>query len=144
MTRFKNQLKYRIKYARVLIGTKINVFSTKDKDMPPLLQQKIRQFLLHSFLYYQMDESIISDKHYDALCLELMELLQQHPQSEKDPLRELVESSLDHESSGFSIRNYPPTIISAAIHCLYQSKYATLMSFPEFLQRSGYVVAKTA
>ena len=40
-----------------------------------MLEQKIRQFLVHSFLYYKLDESIISDTDYDSLCVELKGLI---------------------------------------------------------------------
>ena len=40
-----------------------------------LLQQRLRQFLVHSYLYYKLDESIISDTEYDRICMELRELL---------------------------------------------------------------------
>jgi len=35
----------------------------------------IRQFLVHSFLYYQLDESIISDENYDRICVQLKEVI---------------------------------------------------------------------
>jgi len=34
-------------------------------------QQKVRQYLVHSFLYYQLGESIISDMQYDQNCVEV-------------------------------------------------------------------------
>lgn len=33
-----------------------------------------RQILVHSILYYQMNESVISDKQYDKLCKQLIRL----------------------------------------------------------------------
>ncbi|MEL0342575.1 MAG: hypothetical protein VXC58_09140 [Deltaproteobacteria bacterium] len=47
--------------------------------MNSLLQQRLRQFLVHSYLYYKLDESIISDTEYDRICMELRELLKKHP-----------------------------------------------------------------
>ena len=32
------------------------------------LNRLIRQFLVHSFLYYRLDESLISDQQYDELA----------------------------------------------------------------------------
>ncbi|GIT04279.1 MAG: hypothetical protein CM1200mP28_15380 [Deltaproteobacteria bacterium] len=43
--------------------------------MNELIQQKIRQYLVHSFLYYQLDESIISDRHYDKIWGDLAKLI---------------------------------------------------------------------
>ena len=39
--------------------------------MNELIVQKIRQYLVHSFLYYQLDVSIISDRNYDQICADL-------------------------------------------------------------------------
>ena len=32
------------------------------------LNRLIRQFLVHSYLYYRLDESLISDQQYDELA----------------------------------------------------------------------------
>ncbi|MBF0349478.1 MAG: hypothetical protein HQM11_00510 [SAR324 cluster bacterium] len=107
------------------------------KTQHDILKQKIRQFLVHSFLYYQLSESVISDSEYDQLCVELGRMLQQSP--EPVEFRDLVESALGAEASGFTIRQYPPGIVSAAIHLLYQTRYKnSTMRFPEFVERLGY------
>ena len=102
-----------------------------------IVQQKICQFLIHSFLYYKLDESIISDEDYDYICQDLQKLLQQHSDSEL-PFQELIQSGLGTEASGFSIKTYPPEIISAALHLLYQSQYSNTLDFSEFVERLGY------
>ena len=101
-----------------------------------LLQQRILQFLVHSFLYYQLGESLISDQQYDRLCQELQQNLETPP----DPpvlYWDLVKQ-LGPEASGFSIKKYPPPIISTALHLLYQENYANRISFADFLARHGY------
>ena len=100
------------------------------------LRQKIRQFLVHSFLYYQLNESIIFDAQYDQICEQLLDLLPKCANRDI-PFRDLVEQSLGDEASGFTIKKYPPSIISAAIHVLYQSQ-SPLLVFEEFLERIGY------
>lgn len=105
--------------------------------MPPhLLQQRVFQFLVHSFLYYQLGESIISDPHYDDICRELKSFLAD-PSAPVIPYAPLVKP-LGEEASGFFIKKYPPAIISAALHLLYQENYAEQMSFSHFLERQGY------
>ena len=102
-----------------------------------LLRQKLNQFLVHSFIYYQLDESLIRDTQYDEICRELRELLQTH-QEEKIPYRDVAEPVLGEEASGFSIRSYPPRIISTSLHLLYQFRYREQMPFTQFLERYGY------
>lgn len=102
-----------------------------------MLNQKIRQFLVHSFLYYKLDESIISDTEYDSLCVELKGLIKD---KSNFIYEELIQSSMGKESSGFSIRNYPPEIVSASFHLLYQEKYKTDKSFDAFVKQYGYQI----
>ena len=106
--------------------------------MNELIQQKIRQYLVHSFLYYQLDESIISDRNYDQICADVVKLISENLDNNSLPFHNLVKSSLTENASGFSINKYPPEIVSAALHLLYQSNYVDSMSFETFLARFGY------
>ena len=106
--------------------------------MNELIQRKIRQFLVHSFLYYQLDESIISDRHYDQICADTAKLISDNSDKNSFPFHDLVKFSLTENASGFSISKYPPEIVSAALHLLYQTSYIDSMSFETFLARFGY------
>ena len=83
--------------------------------MNELIQQKIRQYLVHSFLYYQLDESIISDRNYDHICADVAKLISDNSGKNSLPFHDLVKSSLTENASGFSISKYPPEIVSAAL-----------------------------
>ena len=100
----------------------------------------VRRFLVHSFLYYQLDESIISDENYDQICVQLKEAIKGQ---DKYLYQSIVENSLGNEGSGFSIhrKNYPPEIISAAFHLLYQDKFSEQKSFSSFIQTYGFSIA---
>ena len=106
--------------------------------MSELIQQKIRQYLIHSFLYYELDESIISDRNYDQICKDVAKLISDNSDNNSLPFNDLVKSSLTENASGFSIIKYPPEIVSAALHLLYQTSYVDSMSFENFLARFGY------
>ncbi len=106
--------------------------------MNELIQQKIRQYLVHSFLYYQLDESIISDSNYDKICADVAKLISDNSGKNSLPFNDLIISSLTENASGYSISNYPQEIISAALHLLYQTSYVDSMSFESFLSRFGY------
>ena len=109
--------------------------------MKSLLQQRVRQFLIHSFLYYHLGDSVISDTQYDRICQELVELLKEHPGLEV-PYRELTEQTLGTEASGYTIRKFPPPIVSSALHLLYQARYRAHRPLPEFLSRQGYRIVE--
>ena len=103
------------------------------------INRLIRQFLIHSYLYYRLDESLISDQQYDDLARGLRQSLA--PRSDADAnltFKEQFGSISGLEASGYSIRQYPAEIISSALHLLYQNRFKNLMSFSTFLARYGY------
>ena len=104
------------------------------------LEMLVRQFLGHSFLYYQLNESIIDDEKYDQLCVNL----KKEAEGKNDYLyQNIIESSLGDEASGYSIptKAYPQEIISTALHLLYQKQYKDKVSLNDFLKSYGYGVA---
>ena len=111
--------------------------------MSELIQKKIRQYLVHSFLYYQLDESIIADSHYDQICKELLKLMKNHASQNLLPYHELVKKSLFEDASGFSVKQYPAEIISSAFHLLYQHNVDNSTTFESFLTRFGYTISDT-
>lgn len=49
------------------------------EDTAALIQRRRRQVVLHSFLYYRMDEPIISDAVFDKWSVELVRLQASYP-----------------------------------------------------------------
>ena len=82
-----------------------------------LINRRERQILVHSFLYYQLNENIISDHTFDAWSKELVELKEKYPE-------ELVESAYAKEfddfdgSSGFDLPYYCPNIQAVGFRLL--------------------------
>ncbi len=101
-------------------------------------QQLARQFLVHSFLYYRLGESIIGDSAYDQLAKELHRLHKDAPALEL-PFANLLKPALGAEASGFQIRTYPPEIVSTAFKLLYDHQ-APAVEFTEFVERRGYQI----
>ena len=102
------------------------------------LNRLIRQFLVHSFLYYRLDESLISDQQYDELAQGLRKSLTSNDTDANLNFNEHLGPISSSEASGYSIRHYPAEIISTALHLLYQTRFKNLMPFPTFLARCGY------
>ena len=100
------------------------------------LNQRARQFLVHSFLYYRLGESVVSDEFYDRITEELRRLRKKNPKAEI-PHGELIDAHLGAEASGFAIKEYPPEIISAAFKLLYAVN-SPRMEFTEFVEQRGY------
>jgi hypothetical protein len=49
-------------------------------DIVGQIRQRRMQVLVHSYLYYQLDTSIISDHTFDRWCNELVQLTEQYPE----------------------------------------------------------------
>ena len=110
----------------------------RKSDELSLLRQRARQFLVHSFLYYRLNESVIGDEAFDRVAGELRQLRQKHPQAEL-PFAELLEPALGPEGSGFQIRRYPPEVVTTAFKLLYAHQSPD-EDFREFVERRGYRV----
>ena len=102
------------------------------------IHRKIRQYLVHSFLYYQLNESIISDNYFDSICKEILSFLENNSEEYLLPYQGILTSSLAGDASGYTIKKFPAEIISSALHLLYQKNYRESMSFNTFLARFGY------
>ena len=102
------------------------------------LRQRARQFLVHCFLYYRLNETVIPDEEFDRLTEELKRLRAKHPQADM-PHAEVVDPVLGQGVSGFQIRHYPPEIVSTAFKLLYAAGEGEV-DFREFAERRGYRV----
>ena len=102
------------------------------------INRLIRQFLLHSYIYYRLDESLISDQQYDELARGLRQSLASSETDSNLTFKEQLGSISGSEASGYSIRHYPTEIINTALHLLYQNRFKNLMLFSTFLDRYGH------
>ena len=50
------------------------------KDVAELLNRRRRQILVHSIIYYKMDDNLISDSAWSAWATELEELQKKYPE----------------------------------------------------------------
>lgn len=88
-------------------------------DIAELITRRRRQILVHSFLYYQLNENIIDDYTFDRWSKELYELQIQYPEIASkciydDGFKEfdgssgydLPYSNPEIQSTGFKLLNY--------------------------------------
>ena len=50
-----------------------------NREIYELIDQRRRQILVHSIIYYQMDESIVTDAQWSKWAMELVDLQAQYP-----------------------------------------------------------------
>ncbi|PEM08539.1 DNA ligase LigA-related protein [Bacillus wiedmannii] len=106
---------------------------------------KQRCFLLHSFLYYKLDESIIGDSQYDRLCKDMIAAMKEVP---FDPLGHVgpydaLCCRAGEIGSGYYIKDYPIEIQTTALRVLWIHKQKTLgleETFSQFISRWGYKI----
>ena len=91
-----------------------------NKEIRGELQRKILQFLLHSYLYYVLDESILSDQEYDFLCKSLSEMIKRHPNANVPYID--IAKEVESSGSGFYIQEYPSAIVTSAFRTLWTHK----------------------
>ncbi|MDK7480953.1 hypothetical protein OWP19_23590 [Bacillus cereus] len=95
-----------------------------DEKIVELITRRRRQLLVHSFIYYQMNQSIIADYTFDLWSKELVELQQRHPEEANQAVyaKEFVEFD---GASGFDLPYHYPEVQNAALHLL---KYVERMN----------------
>ena len=59
--------------------TKIQKLANYDDPIVEMIRRRRAQMLIHSCLYYELNESMVSDHQWQAWADELAELQRQHP-----------------------------------------------------------------
>lgn len=89
-----------------------------EQSIEGKINQRRRQFLVHSFLYYRMDKTIISDEKFDKWARELYSLQLQYPEIAEQCIEKDYFRNFD-PASGFDIP-YLPWVENAARRLLQQ------------------------
>lgn len=101
-----------------------------------LIERRQRQLLVHSFLYYKCDESIISDHTYDAWYKELVDLQRIHPDIASQTKYYALTRDFDDSGSAFFIKQYPDELVGIAMRLSWVSK-GKPEPFDQFIARYG-------
>ena len=106
-----------------------------------LIERRHRQLLIHSYLYYKLNMSIIEDATFDRWCAELVELHREHPELAECAEYYNVCKNFDQSGSGFFIRSYPMEIMATALRLLWVIG-GSKEPFENILAREGLAVIK--
>ena len=94
------------------------IFSGSDLDIATKIQRRRYQVLVHSYLYYEMNENLISDSKWSAWAVELAELQSKYPHiANKVPYDK---DFIDWDGSSGAFLDYKdkPNIVTTAQHLL--------------------------
>lgn len=95
---------------------------SKTDEVLELFNRRQRQILVHSFLYYEQDKSVIEDHLYDSWCTELADLIQSNYEEFKRS--QYYEAFIGFDgSSGFDLPYRSPDIVTAAHRLLNSINY---------------------
>ena len=82
------------------------------------MQQRIRQILVHSCIYYEYDMNIVDDSTYDRWGNELIELIKKYPQHLKELEFGMEFMHYVEMPSGFNLPYRHPDIMRKAQYLL--------------------------
>lgn len=75
------------------------------EDLLELINRRRRQIVLHSYIYYCMNDNIVTDSVYDAWCNELVKLQKENPEESKAVEYFYKEFKEFDGSTGFHLAN---------------------------------------
>lgn len=82
-------------------------------DIKSLIARRRRQLLVHSIIYYRMDESLITDQKWAKWALELEELTKKYPNIAKSAPLANEFKDFDH-STGYNLPLETPWAVARA------------------------------
>lgn len=72
-----------------------------------LINRRTKQLVVHSYLYYRLNESRIQDGTFDAWCKELVTLGRQYPDIAEQTKYWYLGKQFDESGSGYFLVDYP-------------------------------------
>lgn len=60
-----------------------SIFEDEELQVAELIQQRRLQLLVHSYIYYNMDFNVVSDKTWDEWAKELVQLQKNYPDASR-------------------------------------------------------------
>lgn len=96
-----------------VISQPIKSMTMEQVETLHLIERRRRQILVHSFIYYELNDNFISDSEFDRFCEELVALQEEFPELSK--LGEEYNNFKDFDgSSGYDLLYRQPWIESVA------------------------------
>lgn len=90
------------------------IFSGEELKIAEKIQRRRYQMLVHSYIYYEMNENIISDSQWSSWAMELVDLQDKYPDIAKQVVYAKDFANWDGSSGAFFDYSAKPNIISTA------------------------------
>lgn len=92
-----------------------------NEEIKSLIQHRRLQILIHSCIYYELNESIVSDAKWSEWALELETLQKQYPEISKQVIYAKAFEDFDH-STGCNLPLKDPWVMAKAKWLLITSR----------------------
>jgi len=92
----------------------------KNKQIAELIHRRREQMLVHSYIYYQLNDNIIDDSTWSKWAMELQQLQKDYPEISK----QVVDYELfkDWDGSSGAFLDFPVRVINKAIYLLRNNR----------------------
>lgn len=94
---------------------KTTISKEEEAKVIELITRRQRQIIVHSYLYYKLDETIIPDTTFDAWYFQLLDLQKKYHDIAKKAPYWCIAKQFDETGSGYFIKKYPPELIGQAL-----------------------------
>lgn len=96
--------------------SKSDIDQTDSDDVADLIKRRRLQVIVHSCIYYRLNDNIVSDDQFDYWCRELVDLLEKHPGVYSDKYDEYFRDW--DGSSGYHFPHGAPEITNKALQLI--------------------------
>ena len=90
------------------------IYSGEELKLAEKIQQRRYQMLVHSYIYYEMNENIISDSQWSKWAMELVDLQSKYPNIAKHVVYADDFANWDGSSGAFLTYTNKPNIVITA------------------------------
>lgn len=87
-------------------------------EIAELINRRRRQILIHSFIYYRMNSSVVSDAQYDQWARELAELQAKYPEIARDCVYAKYFEDFSESVTGFNLPLHLPEVVSTGLQLM--------------------------
>ena len=109
------------------------IFSGEELKIAEKIQRRRYQMLVHSYIYYELNENLISDSQWSSWAMELVELQSKYPHIAEKVIYAKDFANWDGSSGAFLTYKNKPNIVVSAQFLLnrMQKKKTPLISLPQ-------------
>lgn len=112
----------------MIVNPKLNDLYKSHKETKNIINKinrRERQILVHSYLYYELNENLIQDYQYDNIAKDLASLIKKYPDNFKKSVYYEIFKGFGQDGcySGYNIPHNQPEIINNAFRILRYEQY---------------------